>query len=82
MFKIFRHPDEQLVTSRIDRLGWVILSCYILFAFARHYLLDEFIKNSFVIVVTFAIIAGIMIGRFLGMRRSIYKTLKQQDLIS
>lgn len=81
MFKVFWNPDEQLVTSRIDTLGWIILWCYIVFAFARHYLLGEFIKNSFVIVVTFAIIAGVMIGRFVGMRRTVYKTLKKQGLV-
>jgi hypothetical protein len=51
------------------------------FSILRHYLIGLFIETPLVFVVTFSIVAGIMIGRFLGMRDTIMKILKKQKIV-
>jgi F0F1-type ATP synthase assembly protein I len=81
MFHISWNEEEQVVVSRIDQFGGIILWFYLVFSLARHYLISMFISNSFVFVVTFALVSGIMIGRFIGMRNNIFKILKDNDII-
>lgn len=81
MFHISWDEDEQQVISRMDKLGGIILWSYILFSLSRHYLLSIFIPTGFVFVVTFTLVSGIMIGRFLGMRYNILKILKDNNIL-
>jgi len=81
MFQIYRHIEEQVVTSRVDKIGWIILWIYIIFSFSRRYLVGLFFEHSLVFVITFSLVAGIMIGRFLWMRDTIIKILKKQEII-
>ena len=81
MFHIFWDEDTQVVTSRIDTYWWIILWIYILFSFTKRFILNSFIPHSFITVTTFAIISGIMIGRFVSMRNRIRTTLQQQNIL-
>ena len=81
MFKIYWHIEDQIITSRVDRIGWIILWIYMAFSFLRHYLIGLFVQAPLVFVVTFSLVAGIMIGRFLGMRDTIRKILRKQEIL-
>lgn len=81
MFQIYWHKDEQVVTSRIDRIGWIILWIYLVFSFWRHFLIGLIVPSPLVFVVTFSLVAGIMIGRFIGMWDTIMKILKKQKIV-
>ncbi len=80
MFHISWNPEEQVVTSRIDLFWGIILGVYILFSIGRSYLIKSLVDHSLVTVVTFAMISGIMIGRFLGMRWKIKSIFKKQNI--
>lgn len=81
MFHIFWNPDDQVVTSRIDRFGGVVLWIYVIFSFSRQYFLNTFVEHAYIMVITFAIVSGMMIWRFLGMKSRVLSTLKKQDII-
>ena len=80
MFHIFWDEKEQVITSRIDQIGGIILWIYLIFSFARHYLIGLFVATPLVFVVTFALVGWIMVGRFLGMRSKILKVFKGQKI--
>lgn len=81
MFQIFWDKKEQLITSRIDTIGWIILWVYMVFSFSRHYLISLFVKAPLVFVITFSLVGWIMIGRFFGMRETVIKILKKQWIL-
>lgn len=81
MFKIFWNKKEQVISSRIDVIWWIILCIYIYFSFSRYYLIGLFVQSPLVFVVTFSSIAWVMLGRFLAMRRSIIQILRKQEII-
>ena len=81
MFKVYRDRKEMMITSRMDQIGGILLWVYLMFSVARHFIISHYVQASFVFAITFAIVAGVMIGRFLGMRKSILKILKKQEII-
>ena len=81
MFKIYRHIKDQIITSRVDRIGWIILWIYMVFSFLRRYLIGLLVPASMVFTITFSLVAGIMIGRFFGMRGTIMKILRKQEIV-
>ena len=81
MFHISWDEDNEIVTSRMDKIGGIVLVGYMIFSFARHYLLTEYISKTFILPITFAIVSGVMIGRYIGMRNKVHRVLKGQDII-
>lgn len=82
MFSIFRDDNVQQVVSRIDTIGWFILGFYILFSIARQYILNSFaIESGLIFGATFSIVAGLMLGRVLGMKKKIVKVLKEEGIL-
>ena len=80
MYRIWRDQDNERVTSRMDRIGIIILVFYSMFALSRHYLLAEYVPKTFILPITFAIVSGIMIGRYIGMTYKVHHVLKQQNM--
>ncbi len=80
MFHISWNEDEQVVTSRIDKIWGIVLAIYIVFSLSRHFLLESYVRNSWITIITFTTISGVMVGRFLGMRRKIFSVIKEQEL--
>ncbi len=78
IFHLKRNPDDEMITSRIDRLGIVVLVLYIGFAIARRFIIQEFVPNhSAFIAVYIALISWLMFGRFLGLQRKIFTILQK-----
>jgi hypothetical protein len=80
MFHISWNEDDQVVTSRIDKIGGIMLGVYMIFSFSRHFLLESYVRHSWVTIITFTTISGVMVGRLLGMGRRIFNVIKEQDL--
>ncbi len=80
MFHISWNADEQVVSSRIDKFGGFVLAIYLVFSLARHFFLESYVKHSWITIITFTTISGVMVGRFLGMRRKIFSVIKEQEL--
>ena len=81
MFHISWDEDNEIVTSRMDKIWGIILVGYMIFSFSRHYLLTEYVPKTFILPITFAIVSGVMIGRYIGMRNKVHRVLKGQDII-
>ena len=81
MFHLKRNPDDEMITSRIDRLGIVVLVLYIGFAVARRFIIQEFVPNhSAYIAVYVALLSWLMFGRYIGLQRKIF-TILQKHLV-
>ncbi len=77
MFYLTWDADEEVITSRIDTVGVIVLILYIWFSVMRNTILKEIVGSSAVLVVTFAIVSGMMIGRFIGLQYKAYKLFKK-----
>lgn len=71
--------NSQKVISRLDTYGLVILICYGIFEFFRKSVVSYFIHGPVVISASFAILAGIMIGRVLGIRGKIKSVIEKNS---
>jgi hypothetical protein len=74
--------DEQIeqVIGTFDAVGIVILILYILFEINREKIVAHFVGDASILAVSFAVLAGIMYGRVLGIRGKIKKVFTEQDI--
>lgn len=77
IYKIYWHEDSQKVIFKMDILGGILLVLYILFELYRESIVSEFIHGSIVVTLSVAIVAGMSIGRVLGIRRKIRKVVEE-----
>lgn len=70
----------QKVVSRLDRYGAVILILYIIFSLLRQKIVGYVTHGFEVGSISFAILAGVMFGRVIGMRGKIIEVLKKQKV--
>jgi hypothetical protein len=77
MFHITWDHQAQMVISRLDAMGIVILILYILLELNREQVVRYFINNDYTISISFALLAGIMVGRVIGIRRKVKQVLEQ-----
>lgn len=80
MFLIHWHEESAKVASRMDAIGVVILLGYLSFAFSRSWIFAHWIHGVALTAFTFSILAGIMLGRLLGMRLNIRKVLSSRGI--
>ena len=69
------HPTEEKVVSRMDLAGVIAIAAYAALAVARTFIASEFLSGTELTAFTFAALAGILFGRFLGMRMGIRRTI-------
>lgn len=81
MFHISWDHDAQLIVSKLDQFGIVILVLYILVSIFRGQIVGHFIHGPAVGGVSLSIATGVMLGRVIGTRGKILKVLKQQGII-
>lgn len=80
MFHISWDEDANRVVGRLDIYGIIILIAYVAFALFRNQLVSYFTHGKEVTGVTFAVLAGIMFGRVLGIRGKILQVLRKENL--
>jgi hypothetical protein len=80
MFHISWDTDAKRVVGRLDIFGIGILIFYVIVEIFRNQIVSYFTHGKEVTAVSFAILAGIMFGRVLGMRGKIIKVLKEEKV--
>lgn len=79
--KIYWHADTAKIMKRMDTIGVLILIAYLCFAIARRYILTSWFQGKELSVVLLSIAAGLMLGRFMGIRWRIKRVLKKEHII-
>ncbi len=77
IFKITWDHGAGQVISEFDIIGVLILIGYVFFELYREEIVEYFIHGPQVIATSFALLAGIMIGRILGIRTKIVNLLNE-----
>lgn len=77
MFHLTWDHRAQMVISRIDTIGIIILIVYVALEVNRNTLVRYFVQDSSAISVSFALLAGIMVGRIIGIRRKVKMVLEE-----
>ncbi len=78
MFIIHWHEERAKIVSRFDTIGIIIMLLYVAFSVSRTWLFGHWIHGSILTAFTYSILAGIMIGRIVGMRIKIKNILSKQ----
>lgn len=78
MFLVSWDTSTSQVTSRVDRLGAVIIVFYIAFSVLRRWLFGHWLPDSVLPDFTFSVIAGVMLGRAFGLEIDIQQVLARQ----
>lgn len=73
MFIIHWHEERAKVVSRFDTIGIIVMLLYVVISASRTSLFGHWIHGSVLTAFTYSILAGIMIGRIVGMRLKIKK---------
>ncbi|MCZ7403029.1 MAG: hypothetical protein O8C61_12470 [Candidatus Methanoperedens sp.] len=78
MFIIHWHEERAKVVSRLDTIGIIVMLFYVAFSVSRAWFFGHWIHGSALTAFTYSILAGIMIGRIVGMRLKIKNILSEQ----
>jgi hypothetical protein len=78
MFIIHWHDEKAKVVSRFDTLGIFVLLLYVAFSTSKAWLFGHWINGSVLTAFTYSILAGVIIGRIVGMRLKIKNILSEQ----
>lgn len=81
IFKISWDKTAGQVISKFDTVGVIILLLYILLEIFRTKIVGYFVNRHSVLAVSFAILAGIMYGRFIGIRGKIRQVFEEEGVI-
>lgn len=79
--KIFWEEETSLVIARMDRIGIVLLVIYIPYIIFRHQWLTHWFYGHELTALSFALAAGTMAGRVMGMRTRIRRVLKHKKIL-
>lgn len=80
IFKISWDKKAGQVISKFDTVGIILLVLYIVFEIFRTKIVGYFVNRHSVFAVSFAILAGIMYGRFLGIRGKIRQIFEEEGI--
>lgn len=81
IFALKWHEDTQKVILSVDKSSILLVALYIIFRIGSEKLFGEFLHGEELTIVTFTILGGIMVGRVLGMMRSLTRVLKEQKIL-
>jgi hypothetical protein len=81
IFTIEWSQEKKVVVGRLDLIGGIVLTLYILVSVGRSWIFAHWFKGMMLTAFTFSFIEGAMIGRLLSMRFNIKRVLIEQDKI-
>ncbi len=81
IFTIEWSKEKKVVVGRLDLIGGIVLTLYILVSIGRSWIFAHWFKGMMLTAFTFSFIEGAMIGRLLSMRFNIKRVLIEQDKI-
>ena len=82
MYQIQWDDQTQQVVSHIDFYGGILFLIYMIFVLYKQDLIQLFAFGAVVTTTSISVLAGVMLGRILGIRKYIHKAISQhlQDL--
>lgn len=72
------HETEDKIVMRYDVLGFVLIGAYIVLSIFRNLLLDHYFSGVALESISFAVLAGVLIGRFFGLHIAIMRVLRER----
>lgn len=81
IYKISWDENTTQVIARFDAIGIFILAAYIAFELLRDKIVGIFVSDSSVIAVSFAVLAGMLFGRVVGIRGKILEIFKEEGIV-
>lgn len=76
--KVRWHETDEQAISETDVAGTIALVIYIAFAATREWILGHWFAAAIVLPISLALASGLLLGRYLGMQRSIRRVLREQ----
>lgn len=76
--KVRWHETNEQAISETDAVGTIALVIYIAFAATREWILGHWFAAAIVLPISLALAAGLLLGRYLGIQRSINRVLREQ----
>lgn len=76
--KIRWHETNEQAISETDAAGTIALVLYIAFAVTREWILGHWFAAAIVLPISLALAAGLLLGRYIGIRESINRVLREQ----
>lgn len=81
IFKLGWHADTQKVVMSLDKMSFVLIGAYVAFRVFGEQLLGNYIHGPALSAFSFALLSGILIGRFISIWGGVSRILKQQGII-
>lgn len=81
MFNIFWHPEDEKVVSRLDAMGIAILILYIIMEIERDWIFGHWMTGPMLPAFSFAVLTGLILGRFLSMVFKIRKIFLEKNIL-
>ena len=69
------HETGEEIVSKMDIMGGVAIAAYIVFDISREWLLGHWFSGADLTTIAFSVLAGALLGRFVGMHASIQRAL-------
>jgi hypothetical protein len=73
--------EARKTVSRMDRLGIIILVCYLVFAILRHWIFSHWIHGHALTAFSLSIASGGMLTRFYHTRKQVRKILIEEGVM-
>lgn len=76
------HETDEHVMIQNDAVSILIIIAYLVLRSGSDFLLRDWFTGAALSAITFAFLAGILLGRYLGIIRSIYRVLREQGKLT
>ncbi len=80
IFKLGWHKDTQKVVMSLDRMSFVLIAVYVAFRVFGEQLLGHYIHGAALTAFSFALLCGILLGRFISIWSGVSRILKEQGI--
>jgi hypothetical protein len=81
IFKLVWHEETRKVIMSLDRMSFVLIAVYIAFRIFGEKLLGHYVQGPALQALTFALLAGILLGRFLSVWQGVRRILVEQGIL-
>lgn len=80
MLTVKWHETKQKAVIEMDIVGFVAIGLYVAFRFGGTFVLSEWLTGAALSTLSLAILAGALLGRFLGLRISVLRLIEKQGV--
>lgn len=81
MYHLSWDDETNMVIGHIDKIGAVILICYLIFIFTRTYFLQQWVQGAPLTAMILSLTTGTLLGNMMSTRRGIRKILKTLNIL-